>query len=80
MNLMISAKQGWIAYHRPRNPTWSASELIERANLYASEYLLRGVSNDFGELVGGLVPLKQSEVKSMKLEAVLERGMLLVSE
>ncbi|KAF8602107.1 hypothetical protein BDV93DRAFT_557877 [Ceratobasidium sp. AG-I] len=69
---------GWFIYHRAHNPGWSPNELVNRANRYAEEFLLRGDSSTSKALVGGRVPLKAALVKSLKLESAVQSGLLLV--
>lgn len=72
-------KKGWFIYHRSHYPSWSPDELVNRANRYAREFLLRGDSSGSDNLLGGRITLQRSYVKSWKLEAAVRSGALLVA-
>ncbi|KAG9097350.1 hypothetical protein FS749_006523 [Ceratobasidium sp. UAMH 11750] len=76
--LASSMYKAFISYHRTSNPTWTAHELADRADEYARDYLLRGDSKNFGEMVGARIRLKQAEVTKWALEPAVYSGAILV--
>lgn len=74
--MCLGSRKGWIVHHRKQNPSWSALQLVRAANKYAEEFLLRGDTWDYGEPVGGQIPISRSDVKGQKLQPAVQAGIL----
>ncbi|KAJ1302847.1 hypothetical protein OPQ81_003150 [Rhizoctonia solani] len=68
----------WIVQRRKQNPSLGAVEIVRYANRFAEEFLLRGEGKDYGDPVGGRIPVSESNVKGFKMEAAVKAGILLI--
>ncbi|KAB5589660.1 hypothetical protein CTheo_6899 [Ceratobasidium theobromae] len=70
---------GWILHQRKRNQSRAPTEVVQLANQYAQEFLLRGNSREYGEPVGGQVSITMSDANGQKLQAAVKAGILLIA-
>lgn len=68
-----------MLYHNKHNPEWAAVELVQRANEYAAEHLLRSDNHEHGKPVGGRITATRGEVGAQNLWPAVDAGVLLVA-
>jgi hypothetical protein len=66
-------------YQHNENPSWGAVKLMQLANQYAEEFLLRGDNRSYGEPVGGQISMSVGSVKALKLQPAVRTGLLLIA-